>query len=191
MSGKWEAEIQDAQGEDWDDIWTQPFKHFVCARDRLIQFQFLHRSYYTPARLAKIFPDVPAECWRCSHSPADADHIFWRCHQVQRFWSDLTSCIADSLSVPIPLTVKVCLLGLVDEVMPSRAMRTMLSILLFYGRKAILLHWRKPGAPTVEFWKGLVNAMLPHYKYTYEARGCIKKFDKVWHTWYNSSNTVG
>lgn len=188
---KWVAEIPDVQGEDWDEVWAQPFKHLVSARDRLIQLKFLHRSYYTPARLAKIFPNASAECWRCSHSPADTDHIFWQCQQVQRFWSDVTSCISELLTVPIPMTVKVCLLGLVDEVVPSRALRTMLNILLFYERKAILLHWKKPGAPRVAFWKGLVNAMLPYYKSTYEAGGCMKKFYKVWHTWYKSSNTVG
>lgn len=42
---KWETEVPNIQGEDWDDLWTQPFKHLVSARDRLIQFKFLHRSY--------------------------------------------------------------------------------------------------------------------------------------------------
>lgn len=187
---RWEAEVPDVQGKDWDDLWMQPFQHLVSARDMLIQFKFLHRSHYTLARLDKIFPTASAECWRCSHSPADANHIFWKCPHVQRFWSGITSCISGLLSVPIPMTVRVCLLGLVDDVVPSHALQTMLNILLFYGRKAILLNWKKPGAPGLAFWKELVNSMLPYYKTAYKARGCMKKFDKVWQTWYNASTMV-
>lgn len=179
------------QGEDWDNLWTQPFKQLVSTRDRFIQFKFLHRSYYTPARLSKIFPTASVECWRCFHSPADAEHIFWHCPHVRRFWVDITSCIAELISVPIPTTVRVCLLGLVDDVVPTHAMRTMLNVLLLYGRKVILLAWKKPEAPSISSWKGLVNSMLPYYKATYEARGYLKKFDRVWQTWFKSSTTVG
>lgn len=188
---KWEMEVPDLQGEDWDDLWNQPFKHLVSARDRLIQFKFLHRSYYTPARLAKIYGNTSAECWRCSASPANAEHIFWLCPHIQDFWKEVTACISDLLTVPIPKTIKVCLLGLVEEVVPRRAQRTLITILLFYGKKAILLRWKNTKAPDINFWKGLVNAMIPYYKYTYEARGCTKNFDKVWKVWYESNTTVG
>lgn len=90
--------------------------------------------------------------------------------------------ISELLLVPIPTTVRVCLLGLVDEVVPSCALRTQ----HFTERKAILFNWKKTGALVVAFWKGLVN-----YRTTYKARGCKKNLDKVWKTWYNSSTTVG
>lgn len=185
---RWALEVPGIQGEDWYDLWMQPFKHLVSARDRLVQFKFLHRSYYSLARIAKIFHTASAERWRCSHSPANGDHIFWLCPHIQQYWSEITSCISDLLVVPIPMTVRVCLLGLVDEVVPSRALRTLLNILLTYGRKAILLNWKKPRAPSLASWKGLVNSMMSHYKATYIARGCGKKFDKVWQAWYKSVN---
>lgn len=164
----------------------------ICQRYQVqIQFKCLHRSYLTPARLSKIFPTVSTECWRRSHSPADANHIFWRCPKILKFWEDITSCITELISVPIPMTIRVCLLGLVDDLVPTRAMRTLLNILLFYRRKAILLAWKKPEAPTISSWKGLVNSMLPFYKATYETRGCIKKFDRVWQAWFKSNTTVG
>lgn len=88
------------------------------------------------------------------------------------------------------MTVMVCL---VDEVVPTRAMRTMLDVLLFYGRKAILLAWKKIRGTKYRylFLEGPSKLMLPYYKATYEARGCMKKFNKVWHSWFNSSATVG
>lgn len=65
------------------------------------------------------------------------------------------------------MSVQVCLLGLVEDVVPSKAHTTLLNILLFYARKAIFLKWKKPGAPTTSFWKGLVNIMVPFYRATY------------------------
>lgn len=81
----WEGEVPDIEEEEWDDMWDQPFKHLVSARDRLIHFKFLHRIDFTPARLAVIYPSVSSECWRYGFSPADAKHIFWECPQIKTF----------------------------------------------------------------------------------------------------------
>lgn len=169
--GCWEGEVPDIQGEDWDDLWDHPFKHLVSARDRLIHLKFLHRIYFTPARLSVIYPSVMADCWRCSFSPADARHVFWECPQIKIFWSGVIACIEEILMVPIPLSIRIC------------AHRTLLNILLFYGRKSILLKWRSSAPPSLSFWKALVNSMMPYYKATYVSRGCMKKFDKVWQAW--------
>lgn len=73
---KYISEVPEIQGEDWDDMWEQPFKHLVSARDKLIQFKFLHSICYTHARLANIYPTASTECWRCIYSPANAGHVF-------------------------------------------------------------------------------------------------------------------
>lgn len=73
----------------------------------------------------------------------------------------------------------------------SWAHRTLINILLFYGRKTILLHLKKPEAPSLSFWKGLVTSVMPYYKATYLSRASGKKFDKVWQEWYNSDVMVG
>lgn len=120
-------------------MWDHPFKHLVSARDRLMHFKFVHRIYFTLARLSAIYPSVSSECWRCSCSPADAIYIFWECALIRAFWGVAISCIEGILKVPIPLSIRACLLSLVEEVVPYRALRTLLNILFFYGRKAILL----------------------------------------------------
>ena len=99
--------------------------------------------------------------------------------------------MSEVLSVPVPLTARVCLLGFVEEVVPSLAHRTLLNIGLFYGRKAILLRWKKSAAPTVSYWKELVNSVIHLYKATYRSRGCDKKFTRVWQAWLDAPETVG
>lgn len=41
----------------------------------------------------------------------------------------------------------------------ERALRTLLSILLFCAHKAIILHWERANIPTLSFWKSLLNKM--------------------------------
>lgn len=171
-------------------MWDHPFQYLVSARDRLIHFKFLHRVYFTPARLSRIYPTASSQCWRCSYAPADVEHIFWTCSQIHIFCLGITECLAEVLSTPVPMTPRVCLIGLVEEVVPSRAHRTLLNIVLFYGRKAILLNWKKTVAPTLSYWKKL-NSVIHLYKATVRSRGCEKKFNKVWQAWLDSTATVG
>lgn len=72
-----------------------------------------------------------------------------------------------------PMMVAVCLLWLVEDLAPTRAQRTLLSLLLFYARKALILYLKKKSmAPSLPYWKGLVNKMIPLYNATYLSRGC-------------------
>lgn len=58
------------QGDDWDDMWHYPFCYLVLNRNCLIQCKILHKMYYTPARLTKIYNSDLADCWSCKYSLA-------------------------------------------------------------------------------------------------------------------------
>lgn len=86
--------------------------------------------------------------------------------------------------------MSICLLGLVEQLIPTVAGRTMgygVGLLLFY---AITLHWKKPAPPTSIFWKRLVNKNLPLYKDTYINRGYPKKYQMVWSKWLAEPSTA-
>lgn len=160
-------------------MWSFPFTHLVLARDRLIHFKILHRIYYTPAKLSSIYSQFSEECWRCSHSPATFGHVFWYCSVVQDFWKEVLHCITEVTSLTLTMMVRICLLGLVEGLASTRAQCTLLSLLLFYTRKALILYWKKPVMPSLAYWKGLVNKMVPFCKTTYMSRGCPIKFEKI------------
>lgn len=58
---------------------------------------------------------------------------------------------------------------------PTRAQGTLLSLLLFYARRVLILYWKKPMTPSLSYWKGLMNKVIPFYKATYLSKGCPKK----------------
>lgn len=91
-------------------------------------------------------------------------HIFWNCAV---FWRGVTECIAEVTAIPIQPSVEVCLLGLVENLAPKRVTRILLTILIYYARKLIMLSWKKPNPPTVSVWKTVANKAAPLYKATY------------------------
>lgn len=75
---------------------------------------------------------------------------------IVEYWMNTLSIIKVFAQNPIPLAIEVCLLGLVGNIIPTRVGETLVSLLLFYARKAIALHWMKPPSP-ISFYKQLIN----------------------------------
>ncbi|OCT68719.1 hypothetical protein XELAEV_18040007mg [Xenopus laevis] len=65
----------------------------------------------------------------------------------------------------------------------SKGTRTLIKILHHYGRKTILMHWMGGVSPTMKKWRRQVNTVLPLYKLTFEKRGNMTKFTKIWEPW--------
>lgn len=72
----WRADVPELDTEDWEDIWDYPMHILVSARDRLIQFNILHRIYLMPRRLHRIYLSHPSQCWRCTADPATFQMCF-------------------------------------------------------------------------------------------------------------------
>lgn len=122
-------------------------------------------------------------CCICAAPLANFMHIFWECPSIKAYWQAIASCIRSVTSASIPVSIEVCLLHLVEPLATTRAIRTLLTLLLFYAKKLIILSWKSSVSPTLESWKTLVNKAVPFYKTTYLSRGALNKFEKVWEGW--------
>lgn len=111
----------------------------------------MHRVYFTSTRLHKIYPTTSAFCWRCVAPSAGFIHVFLTCPQIKIFWTEVTTVILAVITIQIPLTVEVCLFGLVDPLAPRRVVRTLFGLLLYYKHK-----WKSSAAPSVNLWKQLI-----------------------------------
>lgn len=85
---------------------------------------------------------------------------------------DASTLSGELVGVPIFPSPKVCLLGLVEDQVPSLADRPLSGLLLFYARKTITLFWKKQAPPPLSLWKQHVDTVIPLYKDAY--RGCPK-----------------
>lgn len=55
---KWQEDIPSLGEEEWEECLTTFVPSMIAAKDRFIQLKFIHRAYYTPQRLAKIYPGL-------------------------------------------------------------------------------------------------------------------------------------
>ena len=133
---------------------------------------------------------LSAECWRCTGDPGDFIHIFWSCPVIKHYWSQVLAVIQEVVGIDIAPSPQICLLGLVEELAPRVAERTLIGLLLFYARKMITPCWKKRAPPSTLLWKSHVNKVLPLYKGTYQNRGCPKKYDRVWAKWLAEASTA-
>lgn len=79
-----------------------------------------------------------------------------------------------------------CLLGDLEEEEITNSQKTLLWLVFLYAKKALALSWGDPIPPSLQGWVEPINKALSMYKLTYMARGCSKKFKKIWAGWIKS-----
>ncbi|OCT65609.1 hypothetical protein XELAEV_18041847mg [Xenopus laevis] len=71
LYNKWITNIPDLTTNQWETILAESIQPLIRSRDRLIQFKYLHRAYYTPHILHRINPTFPDVCNKCMHLSAN------------------------------------------------------------------------------------------------------------------------
>lgn len=111
--------IPTLDSDDWNDIWDFPVSSLVSIRD--LYSLKLCTEHSILHRLHKMNPVLSPECRRCSTLPGDFLHIFWHCLRLQYYWSEVRDLINLVASVTILMTMEVCLLGLIETIIPTVA----------------------------------------------------------------------
>lgn len=184
LKSKWQASVPELDGEDREDainrscswlpggIGLSSSKYYIWS---------ISCSSLLPNGHAKIVGVV---------QELNFFYVFWPCFHVPEFWSVVTHFIHSLTTISIPQRVTVGLLGLVNPLAFTTATRTLLGLLLFYARKAIVLNWKSDRPPSFQCWKSLLNSVFPLYRMTCLSRGCPKKFHKVWDIWLKLPSTT-
>uniref|UniRef100_A0A803JYV6 Reverse transcriptase domain-containing protein n=1 Tax=Xenopus tropicalis TaxID=8364 RepID=A0A803JYV6_XENTR len=177
----WHQDIPELDREDWEEATDRAY--LISTRDKLIQFKIIHRLHLTPLRLYRMGIRNSSHCPKCGAPEANYFHLMWSCPQIHQFWNQILDHIQNTTSLPKITNPKVCLFGIVDDIIPQSAPHILYRTLLFYARKSILLQWMAQSPPTIASWLNLLKALLPLIQLTYIARGCPQKYDKVWGKW--------
>lgn len=180
---QWKTDIPSLTEETWQGVLDTTMSSMISARDKMLQFNYLHRIYYTPKRLHKMGRRDSPECTRCKAEVGDFFHMVWQCPQVMSYWREILTFVEEKLELPNIYSPARCLLGDLEEEDIPTSKKTLLRILFCYAKKALALKWREQSPPSLGDWLRLIDKALPMYKLTYQARGSNKKFNKIWGKW--------
>lgn len=186
---RWEDDVGPIEAWDWDEILENNKKVSPRLSERLTQLYIIHKSYFTPARIAKYHPNSNPLCPRCAGHPWTFYHLIWTCPEIQNYWAQIIQFLHDHMGSPLQLDPKSCLMGLLPDVKINQFLATFLYETLFSARKLVAKNWMRNTPPTIQAWIREINLNLPYKKVIYRHRGCSAKYNKVWDRWLDTPDT--
>ena len=169
--------------EDWTEVLNRIHSSSICARHSLIQLKFIHRVYWTKARLSKINPDIDPICDRCRQAPATLMHMFWLCPTLITFWKSIFSSISKALNInpPIDPSPSVALLNLPPTNIPlSKRQKDALAFATLIAKRSILMAWKSPQPPSHVHWMRDLMNCIHLEKIRYTRRNKTEQFQFTW-----------
>lgn len=75
---------------------------------RLIQYNWIMRTYITPDRLNKMNLNIPDICVKCNFKKGTLFHCHWDCPEIRKFWNKVIKCISQMTLNPVPDCPALC-----------------------------------------------------------------------------------
>lgn len=178
----WREDLQeDLSSEDWEEACAEAQTQTTSTRLKVLQYNWLMRTYVTPEKLNKYNGDIPDLCFRCGEEKGTFFHCVWECNKVQRFWKEIKQALDIILGTQLALDPKLFILGLYpDGHLMSRKVITALDLCLLLAKRVIALSWRKTSKPKYINWIKELSTTLPMEKITYIIKGKLPLFQNIW-----------
>uniref|UniRef100_A0A2H6N237 Uncharacterized protein n=1 Tax=Micrurus carvalhoi TaxID=3147026 RepID=A0A2H6N237_9SAUR len=64
--------------------------HKIQRKYKEILYKMFYRWYFPTARLAKMFKDMSAKCWKCNQILGLYYHMWWMCPKAKTYWNKNT-----------------------------------------------------------------------------------------------------
>ncbi len=82
---------------------------------KLIQYNWIMRTYITPVRLNKINQNIPDTYIKCSVDRGTLFHCMWNCPKVQEFWKEVAFFLSQTVPINLPMKPEIFILGIIPE----------------------------------------------------------------------------
>lgn len=137
-------------------------------------FKFFHRTFYTPVRLQRMFPNTSNLCSKCNV------HKGTFCFGPVTFWKGVHSVIQEVIGNQFLLTSSFYLLNNAPANFLDTDTKHWMIILLFLAKKCILLRWSTPQVPAVDMWISQISTLIPLENLTYDPNHRLGRFRRIW-----------
>lgn len=96
---------------EWLSVCTCVFPKGVSITAQEQNYKFIHRTYLTPVRLHKIFPNTSKLCFKCRSNIGTVMHVFWDCDKIKGYWKEIHMAVQKIIGKTFALSPNVYLLN--------------------------------------------------------------------------------
>ena len=158
--GKWETDLGCVYDEvDWHYLLEQAHTILISTKHRQIQFNILHRTYYTPYRLHKIDSNISPRCQRCKVMKRDLLHMLWNCPVLEEFWKQIIALTSKIIGHQIEQDPKLWILGDTSSANVNYYQKYFILLASTAVKKCILINWKSEDSPSLRHW---INELLSY-----------------------------
>uniref|UniRef100_A0A2D4JTW9 Reverse transcriptase zinc-binding domain-containing protein n=1 Tax=Micrurus paraensis TaxID=1970185 RepID=A0A2D4JTW9_9SAUR len=73
----------------WQKLWDRNYKLTMATAYKENLYKMFYRWHLPPARLAKMFNNLSAKCWKCNQTPGTYYHMWWTCMKARKYWTKI------------------------------------------------------------------------------------------------------
>lgn len=180
----WIEDLQrDITVDDWEKACYQAQTLSINSRLKLIQYNWLMRTYITPEKLNKFNSNIPDNCIKCRTEKGTLFHCIWKCKHLQEFWEKITDTISIIIHKKIPACPEICILGLRPKTLALKTHEyKLINLCLLHAKRLIARHWKSVHCPSLNMWINELSSCLAMERLTY----IIKQKSHIFHDIWNS-----
>lgn len=178
----WREDLcEDISWEEWQEACTKAQSKTTNTRLKLLQYNWLMRTYVTPEKLNKYNNAIPDTCTKCNREKGTLYHCIWQCTEIQLFWQEVKHHLQNILHINIPLVPRLFILGLYPSTFKIRkSQNILLDLGILLAKRLVAINWKNINRPSIGRWLSELSTTLPLEKITYTIKHKIHLFHQIW-----------
>lgn len=170
--------------EQWERVWTFSYKITVATAYKENLLKMFHRWHLTPARLAKMSPNISNLCWKCKEKIGTYFHCWWTCDKAKKYWIRIHKWLNQILRIELAFKPELFLLGILPENI-SKEKKYLILHITTAARLTWAQNWKLEEAPTEEMAINKILECAEMDRLTYRLKQKeSSKLSEVWNLFY-------
>jgi len=129
----------------WEQACAKVQVPTINSRPKLLQYNWLMRTYITPVKLNKIYSNIPD---KCNSAKGTFIHCMWECDKIKAFWREINNMIWHIISVRLPLDPGLFIIGIhPDNWKINKDTQVLIDMCILHAKRFIAIYWKKIERP--------------------------------------------
>ena len=129
---------------DWGGTYAEAHRQTANTRLRLLQYNWLMRSYLRTAKLHQFNNNIPDICFKCEQSKETLFHCMWDSKGILTFWYEISRIIQKMFSGKLRFDP----MGLYPPTLViSRNKQTLMNMCFLQAKCTVALSWQNTQRP--------------------------------------------